>query len=362
MAFTYRVAKLNFSLQFSSTGAKPRNLIQYWMNKETYIEENNIYDFRELFQDAKIINIFSKTENLFKSLFDDYASKYNIQNYYFHFDNNRYCSSSATNVDDSLNIIKVSCAYPLVMHNKLYESNLSQNEVIQNLYNSLILDEGFDFNDFFLECSIRFTFFHEFRHILQFENKSNLFSENISNGFSQERHLYEIDADLFAIRYVLDFVYDTFQKLNKKDKKNFKSLSVIAIGSVITTNLLYFFKDIDDLERVENKFIEDKFYIMEKSHPHNLIRNANIVESYTENLNANYPLYVKLIDLLKFPFEIAYLYIKHNLTSENDLLKIYFDSFETHLDQINHYSNKIYELSLQNEKITRIRNRYPNIV
>lgn len=332
------------------------------MNKETYIEENNIYDFREFFHLEKIINIFSKTENLFKSLYDDYASKYNIKNYYFHFDNNRYCSSSATNIDDSLNIIKVSCAYPLLMHNKLYESNLSQNKVIQNLYNSLILDKGFNFNDFFLECSIRFTFFHEFRHILQFENKSNLLSENVSNGFSQERHLYEIDADLFAIRYVLDFVYDTFQELNKKDEKNFKNLSYIAIGSVITTNLLYFFKDIDDLERVENKFIEDKFYTTEKSHPHNLIRNANIVEFYTDNLNANYPLNLDLIDFLKFPFEIAYLYIKQNLTTKNDLIRIYFDSFYVHLDQINNYSNYMYDLTLQNEKIMRIRNKYSNIV
>ena len=191
------------------------------MNQDTYIKENqnDIYDFREFFQDEKIINIFIKTENLFKSLFDEYALKYGVKNYYFHFDNSRYCSSSATNIEDSLNIIKVSCAYPLLMYDKLYKSNLSDNEIIKNLYNSLILDEGFNFNDFFLECSIRFTFFHEFRHILQFENESNLLSEDISNGFSQEKHLFEIDADLFAIRYILDFVYDEFQKLNNRDEK-----------------------------------------------------------------------------------------------------------------------------------------------
>ena len=194
------------------------------MNIEEYNEKyiQFIYSFRDLDVNSDEIKTYEFIEKIFNELIEKYSSKFELFNLFFHFDNFRDCSSRAKNVKNTLNVIRVSCGYPRLMYKKLYQDNyLEENKIIKKKYQSLLECKYFNFNNFFLECSVRFTFFHELRHLIQFENKENLFSEDVQPEFSQERHLYEIDADLFAIRYILDFVYDIFEKIEIKTKENF---------------------------------------------------------------------------------------------------------------------------------------------
>ena len=78
---------------------------------------NEIYNFKTDCFDSDLKLIYEKIENIFKDLLNKYSKLYSIENSVFYYDNRRYCSSSATNIGNSLNIIKLSCAYPVLMNN-----------------------------------------------------------------------------------------------------------------------------------------------------------------------------------------------------------------------------------------------------
>jgi hypothetical protein len=321
-----------------------------------------VYDFKTECFDENLLKVYQKIDKTFKDLLNKYAKTYGIKNCIFYFDNLRYCSSSATNIGNRLNIIKLSCAYPNLMYNKLFLKNeLENNQTISTLYFEL-LNDNFDLKDFFLECSLRFTFFHELRHLIQFENKSNIFSEKPELEFSLERHIYELDADLFAIRYILDYVFDAYEKLDSKTEKNFNSLLNLALASVISTYLLFYFKDIDYFNSKKiSKFI-DVFCTNSKTHPHNLIRVINIVEFYGENIRANYPITQTNVDYIKYSFEIVNIFLQETIESDFNLTRFYFDELEKNLIEINLYVRLLSDISEKHEKIARIREKYNNVL
>lgn len=323
---------------------------------------NEIYNFKTDCFDNDLILVYEKIENIFKDLLNKYSKLYNIENSVFYYDNLRYCSSSATNIGNSLNIIKLSCAYPILMNNKLFVKNdLEINPTLNELYSEL-LNDNFDFKDFFLQSSVRFTFFHELRHLIQFENKSNIFSEKLDEGFSLERHIFEFDADLFAMRYILDYVFDAFEKLENKTEKNFNSLTYLSLASVVSTYLLFYFKDIDYTESKKISQFSDEFYTNSKSHPHNLIRVINIIEFFKENISANYPVNQSLVDYMKYSFEIVNIFFKDTIESDFNLTEFYFDELEKNLNEINLYVQLLNDASEKHEKISRIRKKYNNML
>lgn len=321
-----------------------------------------IYNFKTECFDENLVQVYEKIEKIFKDLLNKYAEIYGIENSVFYFDNLRYCSSSATNIGNSLNVIKLSCAYPILMYEKLFVKNeLESNQIISKLYFEL-LNDNFDLKGFFLESSVRFTFFHELRHLIQFENKNNIFSEKPEMEFSLDRHIYEFDADLFAMRYILDYVFDVYEKLETKTEKNFKSLLNIALASVISTYLLFYFKDIDHFNSKRISKFHDEFYTNSKTHPHNLIRVINIIEFYGENIRANYPVNQANVDYMKYSFEIVNIFLQDTIESDFNLATFYFDELEKNLASVNSYVKLLNDISEKHEKISRLRTKYNNVL
>lgn len=308
--------------------------------------------------DKSTIEVYKKIEEIFNSLLNKYSNLYDVENCSFYYDNKRYCYSAAINLNDKENIIKLSCAYPHLMFQKLYlKNNLEKKGIIKDLYKELLVD-NFDFKEFFLQCSVRFTFFHEFRHLMQFENKSNIYSQIRDFEFSFEKHIFEVDADLFSIRYILDYVFDAFENLTNKTEDNFNKLTYLALGSVFSTNLLYYFKDIDLFESRKITNFTDDFYTNQSSHPHNLVRNINIIEFYKENVNTNYNVNKTIVDYLKYSFEICNIFLDNTLESEFNLTAFYFAQLEKNLQKINSYCTFLNDGCEKHEKIIRLRTKY----
>jgi hypothetical protein len=202
-----------------------------------------------------------------------------------------------------------------------------------------------------------FTLHHEFRHLIQCDGKKIEFSENTLKQFDFDKHLYEFDADRIGSRMVMDYVFDVYETLENKSQQNLKHLFFVALGSIVITFLLYYFKVIDENEQIEFKEIDASFYLEQKTHPHTLIRVANIIEFYSENIEENYGLNISFVDFLKYPFEIANLYFSELLGQNSKLPNItyqYFEQFNNNLDEINEYNCKLYDGVMKHKTLSKI--------
>jgi hypothetical protein len=202
-----------------------------------------------------------------------------------------------------------------------------------------------------------FTFHHEFRHLIQSDGKEFEFSENTLKNFDFNKHLHEFDADRIGSRMVMDYVFDVYEQLENKTKQNLEDLFFIALGSIVITFLLYYFKVIDENGKITFTEVDDTFYLEDKTHPHTLIRIANIIEFYSDNIEENYKLNISFVDFLKYPFEIANLYFSELFGQNSKLPNViyqYFEQFEKNLDDINEYNNKLYDGVMKHETLSKI--------
>lgn len=99
--------------------------------------------------------------------------------------------------------------------------NISKNILLAGIINEKPLSEAycdleedadFNYSKFILDCSIIFTFCHEFEHILQLNfdrhNRDNYLHENFEvTGYDLKKHAWEFDADRMASFEVLKYVF-----------------------------------------------------------------------------------------------------------------------------------------------------------
>jgi len=149
----------------------------------------NVFNYQCL--DPEILEVYTYFENSFQQLFKDYASLFNIHDYCFYIKSDDKCNAFASK-RKGYNIIGITNGYPILIKRKL-DKKYFENILVAGIFNEKPLSEAFcdlaedsefDFSKFILDCSIKFTFNHEFQHILQLNSNLNyeenhLFHENL---------------------------------------------------------------------------------------------------------------------------------------------------------------------------------------
>lgn len=319
--------------------------------------------FNYQYIDPEIAEIYEYFENSFQKLFNDYASIYNINDYCFYIKSNDKCNAFASK-RKGYNIIGITNGYPILLtkylENKYFKNILLiaiiNDEKVSKAYYDLEKDMNFNFSKFILDCSIKFTFNHEFQHILQFSYDTNkghnyLRHENLEiTGFDLKNHAWEFDADRMASYEVLKYVVSIYSKFEVKNIEMLKCLLYIACSSMIITQNLFYFGIINQLE-LKNLINKISFYTKENSHPHPLVRCMNIMEYYFNNIVNDFPeLSIEPQKFLNNTFGIMKLYFNSLIPNQN-IISCFISDLTKYLDDVNQYNQELYDFAIQDEAI-----------
>ncbi len=325
----------------------------------------DVFEYRDI-DSSEILEIYSYFDNTFQELFESYASLFNIKDCCFYIKSDDTCNAFASK-RKGYNILGITNGYPILLKRifdkKYFRSillaGIINEKTVSEAYCDLYEDSDFDFSKFILDCSIRFTFNHEFEHILQlnynsFINKDCLLHENVDmNEFDLKKHVWEFDADRMASYEVLKYEFSIYRKLKVKCDAKLKCLILIGCGSMFITKNLFYFGIINKLEA---KYSIDKmdFYTKEKSHPHPLVRCFNIMEYYYDNVTSDFPrlkitpdeLFINALGIMKLYF--------NSLIPDQDTISYFFNDLEIHLDDINQYNKELYDLAINDKAIRNL--------
>ncbi|EGI5429922.1 hypothetical protein F9653_14900 [Listeria monocytogenes] len=334
------------------------------MKKELLVNNKvieDVFEYQDI--DPEISRVYAYFENSFQKLFENYASLFNINNYYFYIKSNDTCNAFASKRKD-YNIIGITNGYPILLKRKLdkkYFEKILLTSIINDpnlsvAYSDLEEDSDFDFSKFILDCSIKFTFNHEFEHILQMNYDPNiregyLLHENLEmKGFDLKNHAWEFDADRMASYEVLKYVFGIYSKLKEKNEAKLKCLLFVGCASMIITKSLFYFGVINQLEP---KYSISKigFYTKENSHPHPLVRCLNIMEYYYDNITSDFPrLKIDFQELFNNSVGIMKLYFD-SLIPKQDIISYFFSDLKMYLDDIHQYNQELYDFAIQDQAI-----------
>lgn len=330
--------------------------------KHKVIED--VFNYQDI--DPEISEVYEYFENSFQNLFDNYASVFNINDYCFYIKSNNKCNAFASK-RKGYNIIGITNGYPILLKrkfNKKYFENvflvgLINEKTLCEAYCDLENDSDFDFSNFMLDCSIKFTFNHEFQHILQLNCDTNngenhLLHENLDmTEFNFKKHAWEFDADRRASFEVLKYVFRVYSKLKVKNDEKLKCLLFVGCASMIITKSLFYFGVMNQLEP-KYSLNKMKFYTKENSHPHPLVRCFNIIEYYFYNITNDFPrLKIEAQELFNNTIGIMKLYFD-SLIPNNDIIGCFFGDLEIYLNEINQYNQELYDFAVQEETIRKL--------
>ena len=334
------------------------------MEKSMFDREKtkDIFDYQYL--DSPLLDVYSYFHTKFTTLFDEYSTLYGIDNNYFYIQNNILCNAFAKK-SSTRNIIAITNGYPIQINNKLSKSYfenivalafINEKDVAEAFCD--LVENNFQFNKFFLDCSIQFTFSHEFQHVLQMNYGEHgfYFQENYEfNKFDLRKHVWEFDADRMGSYEVLKLVFSYYKKLDFKSVGKLKCMLILGCTSMVLTQYLFYLGIINQVGP-NYKVTKQDFYTKQYSHPHPLVRTINILEFYFNNISDDFAslsldsqtLLINCIGFLKLYFESFI--INDNVT---DFL---FGDLELYIDAINEYNQELYDSAVQDETITGILN------
>lgn len=323
--------------------------------------ELDIFDYS--FLSDKLVNVYSTYETKFKALFEQYSDAWGLDNCYFYIRNSVSCNASAIKVGE-FNLINITTGYPILIDRK-FQSEFFKNLLFVALHNGKEISDaycdlyekfGSKLTEFILECSIKFTFHHEFRHILQF-NFSNLNKDfNFNEYFSSEsklrmkKHSWEYDADRAGTYRVLRFAQERCTSLGLNSKEHLKCILYIALSEIIITKNLFYFNVIND--HTNRKIIRSSsFYTKKFSHPHSLVSIINVITYFIDCANDdNSSLNMDLQETVNNVLIINKLYFD-SLADSNDFVDQFFGEWGTYSKEINAYNNELYEFAIRNKAI-----------
>jgi hypothetical protein len=324
----------------------------------------SVFDYQEL--DTDLIIIYKYFEEQFQSLFQSYADIFHLDNCAFYISTDYYRCNAFAGKLEGYNIIGITNAYPVLMKNKFDDKyfwnivciGFINEKPISDAYCDLYEDQDFKFNEFMLNCSIQYTFRHEFEHILQFNSstisKNVLYSENLEkSNFSIKKHAWEFDADRMASYEVLKYAWCVYISLKNKNEEKFKCILYIALASmVITKNLFYF--GLTNPINLECTIDKQDFYTKQFSHPHPLVRINTIVEYFYTNVKNDFPkLDLDFEEMLNNVLGISKLYF-NNLIPNQNIMQNYFEDWKKFLDEINHYHQELYDFAIKDKTIRNL--------
>jgi disulfide oxidoreductase YuzD len=325
---------------------------------------DNPFDYRDL--DSKVMSKYQYFEYKFEKLYLDKINRFKLKDCFFYIKNDLSCNAFAR-TKRGYNIIGITNGYAIQMldaFDEKYFSNMSMlslinlnDESIADGYSNLHKINDFRVDKFMLDCSTRFTFGHEFQHILQFNSSKiiidNYLSENLDlSEFDIKRHAWELDADWFAmwdtLTYVLE-IKNNYQFIRKKniDKNTLICLLFLGVGSVcITKTLSYFgawnFKQ--NIQKVE-------FYTKKYSHPHPLVRLLNIIDCFYDQVKDSFPsLNIDNQILLNNVLGIIAIYF-NSFAPDKKIISNIFRDMDVYLDVANNYKDELYDVGINDEHI-----------
>ena len=337
-------------------------------DKEKLIENRiirDVFDYQGLEQD--IIDTYSYFEKKFQILLKNYAHAYKLDNCFFYIKNGYSCNAFASK-NQEFNIIGITNAYPILMKRKFDEKFLSNiiyiafinEKPISDAYADLYADPAFQFNNFMLDCSIQYTFSHEFRHILQFNSskESNNFnySENLDKSdFNMKKHTWEFDADRIASYEVLKYVFSVYRKMKDKSDEKLICLIYIALSSISITKDLFYFGVINQTNSEEYIMHKQDFYTKKYSHPHPLVRQYNIFEFFYDSVKDDFPhLKIDVEELLKNVLGISKLYFDTLIPNQKGVYIEYYKESIDLTDKINQYNGELYDCAVKDKSIRNL--------
>ncbi|PEU81504.1 hypothetical protein CN394_11115 [Bacillus anthracis] len=336
-----------------------------FISKES-LAKHNVFNYKDFDIDEEMVQIYSYFESAFLSLYKTYADAFNIKDYYFYIENNNTCNAFASK-RKGYNIIGITNGYPILLSKKLDKkyfksivlAGINNDKPLQEAYIDLYEDKEFDIGKFMIDCSITFTFRHEFQHIMQlnsskFGKNDFLLQENlVEDDFDIKLHAWEFDADRMASYEVLKHVFRVHSKFKVKSDEKLKCLLYLGCSSMIITECLFYFRVMNQLEpHLPVRKVE--FYTKKCSHPHSLVRCINIMEYYFNNITDDFPkLEVNHQELLNNTLTVTKLYFD-SLIPTHDMMSDLFEDLEKHFDTINKYNQELYDFAIEDEAIRNL--------
>ena len=311
--------------------------------------------------DSEMRDTYEYFDSKFKSLLESYAPLFGIENYSFYIKDDDNFNAFAKKTD-SENIIGITNGYAIILKDK-FNPKYFENIIFIGILNKpeisdamieLYEDKTFDFTEFLLECSIKFTFHHEFQHLLQRNSikKTEFYFEEIPNAkkFSMRSHALEFDADRMAAFEVLKFAFAYSRKLENKSNNQLKCLIYMACSSMVLTIYLLHF-GLSSQPNEPYKITENPFYLKERTHPHPFVRIENILEFYYDNATNDFKnLDIDAQELLKNVLGIVNQYFNQLNIQEYSIENI----FTSHTDEINEYLQEIYDFAIKMPEILNV--------
>jgi len=304
-------------------------------------------------------------EKKIKTLLKDYSDAFSLHSCELCISENTECNASVISFSGA-NLIIVTRGYIEFLERTFNEDYFSLIPIVGMLNGKevsdalcdLYEDPDFEISAFMLNCSIQFTFSHEFQHILQMNYDSILinkkFNESIGkNNFCAHSHALEFDADRMATFEVLKFVFSEHKKQENKSHYALQSMIFMGLASAVITFSLFFFR-VERCLQTNSKVDKVPFYTKEYSHPHPLVRAYTIVEYLFECAKGDFPefswnpqvLFNNIFGTMKVYFDA--LFPGQSIVSE------FMSEFKDNLDQIIEYNQELYDFAIKEKSIIEL--------
>ena len=333
-------------------------------SKDDFLTQYEITEdvFESQMLDLGKLNTYVYIADRFRELFRDYADSYALDNCKFRIKSDVYCNADALKIADH-NFIAITIGYLSLMERTFDEKYFStillvaiiNEKTVSEAFYDLHEDPDFHFHEFMLDCSIYFTFCHEFQHILQW-NSSKIardcrHSENLdTTNFDLTSHALEFNADRIASFRVLVYVFSVYGKFVDRNTDKLKCLIYLGLASICITKSLFYFRVMNQSSPTYTIDKQD-FYTKKFSHPHPLVRIYNILEYFYTNVENDFPeLKIDSQQILNNVLGIMKIYFD-SLIPDQNVMEGFFDDSKNFLDEINKYNQELYDASIEDKSI-----------
>lgn len=326
--------------------------------------ELEAFEYQGLSKD--LVELYSSYEIKFKKLFEEYASMHNLRNCHFFIKKSDYCNALA-GTKNGFNVIGITNGYPISMKRKfskdffektLFAALLNDQPISDAYVKLLYKPPEFNISEFMLNCSITFTFHHEFRHILQFNHsrlkKNSIYHENLVRGdFNIRKHAREFDADRMAAFAVMKYALKTYKTMSDRKTEQLKCMFYLGLSSIIITKNLFYFNIMSNTTFV-NKIVPQPFYTGENSHPHPITRIDNIFNYFIEFIRDGFSsigfeadeVLINVLAINKYYFD--------SIDKDSDAMSILVGDWNKFQSRIDAYNNKLYNVTIRDKAIRRL--------
>lgn len=310
-------------------------------------------------------NTYKYFEQEFERLLEINSEIYKMDSVLFYIKNSVKCNAFARKIGCH-NVIGITQGYPILIGDK-FKENLFKNVIFAAFFNNKEVSDGFaalyenkdfSFGKYMLDCSIQFTFYHEFRHLRQFnafDSQQDIYlNENLSTRpFDLNKHILEYDADKSAANDIVRYASSIRRQLGLRADGEFLALIYCALGSLFVTRALFNYGLVEQWQEPFNLH-STEFYTKENWHPHPSIRAINLLDSFNVYIEDGYPhLKVDTQDLVTNSLGIAKLYIEQ-LLPHVDAGKLIFRDMFSEIEKSNEYNDYLHSEALKHPIIKKL--------